>query len=368
MHATVLGLVVASLAPAASVAAPVPSVPPIIGAPSGAPSADEGWQGLDQEIARLASSYEGDSTLRVSGWTEILVSHSSDPMFQPSPGVDLSGFEITSARVQANASVGQYDVEVSAELTDPDPIILDAFATVPLFGNSSLEVGQFRPPTLYSALIYEKNTLFAERTLLGGSLDDRDTGVMFVGGAGPVDLYVALQNGGDGAESEYRYTVRGTYDFFGNAFGPSEGAWGYSGGTHLSAGAAAQKDSGILNGWLIAGDAALIHGPLSLYFEIVQYDEMYDASILHPVTGTSVANTNPFGFSFGYLLGDTPWEFVARYEGIDDPLSTTKTSYGFNYYSERGHDAKWQLAVENFQSDAVNSDSTLITFGVTVGI
>ena len=359
MHASVLSLVVATLAP-------VTVVTP--GAPGEEAAADQGWQGLDQEIAQLASSLDGGALVQLSGWTELEVRHSGDAMFAPAPNTDLSGFDVRSARIQANATLGQYDVELSYELESGDAELLDAFASVPLFGQSSLTVGQFRPPTVWSALIYEKNTILAGRTQLGDILDERDTGFMFVSGAGPIDIYFALQNGSDGTSDDYRYTLRGTYDFFGDAFGPSEGAWGYGPGTHLSAGVAYQDDAGILNGGLLTGEAALVHGPLSLHFEVAEYDEMYDASVVHPVTGTALANTSPFSLTFGFLAGATPWELVVRFEGIDDPLDTTRTTYGVNYYTERGHDAKWQLGVQSFESDAVNSDATLIQFGVTVGV
>lgn len=324
------------------------------------------WQGLDLEIHRLTESlaHEGEGP-HISGFGQFSFWNSSDTPFQVG-GENVSGFSVDYARVEFTGNVNETRYEVSFDGRDGGADIVDAFAGFRIAGGVNGTFGMFRPPLLHSALKYKPDTLLSDRSLLGETYSERDTGLMLSGSSGPLDWYLAVQNGVDDVGDSYLFTGRLVYDFLGDAFASDKVLAGYGDKPQFSVGLAAQRDEGLSNGDLAAVDLAFAQGPLLVAGEFVQYDQLYDGSVVDPVTGSSVADTSPFSATAAFQFGDSSWQFVARLEEVDDPLNTGRVSLGLNkVYDDEGR-IRWQVVVTDQQSDLSALEGTLVGVALTI--
>jgi hypothetical protein len=390
MHALLLGLLAAG-APLADAAAPATGTDAQTPADSSsgelAPlGADSAWQGLDAEIESLASSagFENDGP-HLGAWAKIDFRSSNDSVLyglglSAEGDTKVSTFNVNSARLMVTGDVGRTYYEVSADFsstaTSTGVELKDAFADINFYGSMNFTFGQFRAPLAYSGLIYEKDTLLPDRSLIGDTYDERDVGVMWYSHAGPTSLYLALQDGTEVNGAEYSFSGRLAYDFMGRnsggAYNGIPGAMGAPDETVLSAAVFGQADNGLDRGILFGADAGMVVGPFSVYGEVVSYDEEYDPTVLNPLLppalAESVAGTNPWSGEAAWLLGDSAWEIVGRYEAVDDTFKTIRGTIGANYYVGRTLDAKWQFAFTSQESDTKLLQGDLFVAGLTVGI
>ena len=121
-------------------------------------SGTEEWAGLDRDIENLASSYAPQgSGFAVDGFLRSIYSNSSDISVG---GNDLGGFAIANARVNVRGNVGDYGVFVSVDAAGGTAALLDAYGTFSIGDQVNGQMGQFRPPFLWSSQIDEDNIPF----------------------------------------------------------------------------------------------------------------------------------------------------------------------------------------------------------------
>jgi hypothetical protein len=325
-------------------------------------SGSEEWSTLDKDIESLASSIATqDSGLAVEGFIRSIYRNSSDIQVSPS-GNDLGGFFIENARLELNGSVGDYGLKIQLDAGsqysgDNDATLLDAYGTFAITDQISGQMGQFRPPFLWSAQVEEDEFILINRTFNGSIWSSRDNGVMLTGTFSQLGFYVAAQNGDDGAGDELAFTGRAEFDALGAGIGNVEGAYGADDGTNLTVGVAWYDDGNLTDGSAIAVDAGIVAGAFSVYGEVVDYDESFSV----------VGDTTPYSVTAGFMVSPDEWELAARYEDADDSADSNRITVGVNYYVQ-GHAAKWSVNYDTVDSDDSSIEVDTISFGLTVSV
>jgi hypothetical protein len=325
------------------------------------PGSDE-WSTLDKDIENLASSIATqDSGLAVEGFMRSIYRNSSDIQVSPS-GNDLGGFFIENARLELNGSVGDYGLKIQLDAGsqysgDNDAMLLDAYGTFAITDQISGQMGQFRPPFLWSAQVEEDEFILINRTFNGSIWSSRDNGVMFTGTFSQLGFYVAAQNGDDGAGDELAFTGRAEFDAMGAGIGNVEGAYGADDGSNLTVGVAWYDDGNLTDGTAVAVDAGFVAGAFSVYGEIVDYDASFSV----------VGDTTPYSVTAGFMVSPDEWELAARYEDADDTDESTRITVGVNYYVQ-GHKAKWSVNYDTVDSDNTSLEADVLSFGLTVSV
>jgi hypothetical protein len=325
-------------------------------------SGSEEWSTLDKDIENLASSIATqDSGLAVEGFIRSIYRNSSDVQVPPS-GNDLGGFFMENARLELNGSVGDYGLKIQLDAGsqysgDNDATLLDAYGTFAITDQISGQMGQFRPPFLWSAQVEEDEFILINRTFNGALWSSRDNGVMVQGNFNQLAFYVAAQNGTDGAGDEYAFTGRAEFDALGAGIGNIEGAYGADDGSNLTVGVAWYDDGNLEDGSAIAIDAGFVSGAFSVYGELVDYDASFSV----------VGDTTPYSVTAGFMVSPDEWEVAARYEDADDSAESTRITLGVNYYVQ-GHRAKWSLNYDTIDSDDTSIEADTVSFGLTVSV
>lgn len=343
------------------------------------------WSSLDQEINNLSTSLSAQNAAgpKIGGFikTSFRYSDDTDALFGPLNDEDESGFKLDKARIEISGDLGQdYSYKVSFELTDSTPpIVRDAYVSWKLAESVKGTMGRFKKPFLRSGLVSDKSLLFYDRTALGAFFDVREEGLMFSGNFDTVEWWLAGQNGTDGKQDDWNFTIRLAANLMGSGVGKVEGAYGAGEETNLTVGVAYGDEGEYDDGAMIAAEVALTAGPFSLAGELVDFDDgdstgsflSKDGSPLHYGSNNTLADidpadSTPWDISASYLFTDV-YEAALRYEDADDTDSTTAWSLGVNRYIQ-GHDIKWTLQVLSSDSDLSSSEVTEWTLGLTVGI
>ncbi len=352
------------------------------------------WSTLDRDILSLTSNPPPVSQVALSAFVRSRAARSNDVDVDPSISgkQKLSGFAMDNARVALDISQGDYGAHISLDAIDVGGIVpqqnsvgdaklLDAYATASFGNGISAQMGLFRPPFLWSALINENNMLLLDRTFNGQVWDERDQGVQVSGVFDNVNVFIAVQNGADNVQSGYRFTGRATISPLGKV-GMQEGAFGASADTGLTLGAAYSDDNSSSIGnhgesWAL--DGCLTQGGFSLHAELVDYqDDVTPDAAMNLSTGALNAIGHNVTPPVGFHGSETPWsatagfavspniEIVGRYEDLDDSDNTTAITFGVNFYGS-GHNAKLTLEVSRSNSDAALKEADTVALGVTVG-
>jgi hypothetical protein len=258
----------------------------------------------------------------------------------------------------------------------------DAWARFRIIDQLNGTMGRFKEPLLHSAMVSDNRLLFLERTFIGEVLGRRDLGLMLTGSFDVIDFWFAFQDGNDGQADDHRYTVRVTADILGNgAVADVEGGYGAPDEANLTVGIAAQDETALDDGLVIAGEVMLTVGPFSIAAEVVDFDDGNDLNNDGDATdpgegfgfgaglvGGDVGGTTPWDVTVAFLISDQ-WEVGARYEDLDDdPLASGGTNtqawtFGVNHYIQ-GHDLKWQAQIKNLHQ--VGEDVTQFGIGLAV--
>jgi len=334
----------------------------------------EEWAGLDRDIENLASSFAPQGGgFAVDGFLISSYDNSSDIMVGSN---DLGGFTVRNARANLQGSVGDYGVFISfdagADPTGFGPLIggllgtysfgtgaanlLDAYGTFSIGDQVNGQVGQFRPPFLWSSQLNEDKFVLLNRSINGAIWASRDTGVMFNGTFEQVGWYVSAQNGSDSVGDELAFTGRVDFDALGTGAGMQEGAYGASDESSLTVGVAFHDDGDLNDGTAIGGDAVYTIGAFSAAAEIVDYDQDY--------FGTDMT---PFSVTASYMVSPDEYEIAVRFEDLDDSDDTTIITGGVNRYVA-GHDAKWGINYTTVNSDDSSIEVDIISVGLTVSV
>jgi hypothetical protein len=281
---------------------------------------------------------------------------------------------LRSTRLNVESMVGGYTGRISMELSSGTGVLADAYLRHQCTETIGITFGRFRERFLYGGFVDIERNLLLERTGNGDNYDRRDNGLLVELDLGQWSLDASIQNGNDGVADEYLMTGRFEYAMLGTPFDGTQGAWGAAEGTNLGFAVALADDGGIENGFRQGFELELSTGAVYMAADMVQYDADYDLvggvpalNDLDAVLGMPKHDTNPWGFTFSYLVGDGDYEFVARREEFDDASSTDRQTVGVNWYvdSSRGHAVKWTLQFAEMDSGSGALDGKQISLGLT---
>lgn len=364
---------------------------------TGTAVANDDWAQLDQDIQALSASVQGleDGGMQIGGRIRALYQSSSDVDadgdINNATTTDLGGFSVRNARLYATGTTAGdigYRVEVDFGAGDPifniagvdendNPVyddqigLLDAYLDIPIGGEFSARVGQFRAHVSREALIDSGNLFFVERSAIGALFAGRSQGIAISGDMGTFDVALTIQNGSDGVGDELFYAVRGNMDLMGGGTDLVEGAYGAGDEMEASAAISYFSDEAVddADGFLV--EASLATGQFSAQASFLSFGDGISApnvsqeSIL-PVAALA-ADTTPFSVQGTFMLSEAgseygAWELGARFQDYDDDaFDTTTLDIGANYYAN-GHDYKYIINWTSISSDL--GDADLIQVGV----
>lgn len=332
------------------------------------------WSELDSELAALnnAPLTQDAGGPIVTGWLIGALDYNSDS--ETNNANDSQGFNVHASRVQISGSAGEglgyvvgFDFTDSGELYAPGgtPLgtvgnggLVDAYGTFTIGEQLNGKIGVFRMPFLRSQLIDRNDTLFIDRSMLGGMYASRDTGVSLGGSFDRINWEVAIMNGFDNQGEGWAWGGRVDMDVIGSSAN-CEGALGAAEGTNLNIGLAIQDDTSdaTLGGasrdamqWAI--DATLTMEGFSIFGEMVDHDK-------------DVGDNSPYSVGASYLINEE-YEAGLRWDDWDDVANTTRYNVVVNRYVN-GHDAKWQLQYSGGSSDVTTNEDSIISLGLALG-
>lgn len=354
------------------------------------------WSTLDRDMLSLTTNQGAAAgSWGIHGFVRERFARSKDVDVDPGTtgGQDLSGFNLDNARLEFDASQGDYGAFISVNATGGQSSLLDAFGTFKIAEGFTGQVGRFKAPFLWSAfMVNDNNQILLDRTFNGQNWQGRDDGLEIAGTFDKLSWWGAVQNGADGVQDRYMWTGRVQFNILGTGLGKQEGACGNTGNdTNLMVGVAYSEDDGVSRAINAAGggpdnvnaggawaiDGGLVQQGFSLHVEIVDYQhDIQPESNLNTSTGvinsagasTALTGGNsktPWSATAGYLLNNNV-EFGARYEDLDDDDNTTVWTLGLNYYISN-HNAKWTLQGSRSNSDVNAKEADTIAIGLCVG-
>ncbi|MEM8710373.1 MAG: porin, partial [Planctomycetota bacterium] len=310
---------------------------------------DSDWQALDQDIQALSASVQGleGTGMNLGGRIRAFYNNNSD--------VDLGGFTVNNARLYAYGTTTE-DIGYRLEVDFGGQGLLDAFLDIPVGGEISLRVGQFRAHVLREALIDSGNLFFADRSVHASLFAGRGQGVALQGNFDAFDWAVSVQNGADGVTDDLFFAVRAELDILGEGTDLIEGAYGASEEMEASAGIAYFNDDAVDDSDGIAFEASMATSQFSaqavvlstgdaVSFANADGNELYAGGnfVAGLIAGNvNIADATPFAIGGTFMLTEASsdygsWELGARFQDLDDPLSTRIIDVGANYYAA-GHD------------------------------
>jgi hypothetical protein len=350
----------------------------LVGATSFA--SDTAWPELESELAALnnAPLTQDAGGPYVNGWLIGALTYNSDSEYDLNTNNDAQGFGVVGARMNVSGSVGSnYGYKIGFDFTDTgeqwiggpgvagDAGLTDAYATFEIAEGVSGKMGAFRTPFLRSSLVDRNDTLFLNRSYLGGLNAGRDAGIALNGAFNRVNWQIAVQNGNDGTGEGWAYTGRVDMDVMGTSSNV-EGGYNAAEGTNLNIGLAFSDDTSddytipatpaSRDAQRLALDATLTMSGFTLFAEMVDND-------------TSVGDNSPYSIGAAYLFGEN-YEAALRWDDYDTNDNDTRYTIGVNRYIN-GHDAKWQLAYSGGGTDRTGSndpqEDSVLTIGLALG-
>jgi hypothetical protein len=309
---------------------------------AGAPVVGETWSELDREIDALHTRLSAESNgPQIGGFLRIRGAASNNADIDPAPGDQhLSGFTLDNVRVEIQGTPREgwsyfvsLDAGHQAELdtfAGPGVDLIDAYATARLCPGATFTMGQFCSNFLWSACNRERNLLFLDRSFLGENWDGRDVGAQIAGTYGPLDAWVAVQDGFDGKVDHQAFTARAAYRAWGEGGWCCEGSC-FGGGERLTIGAAVFEDRSMDQGSATGVDALFVHGRFSAHAEVVRYGrDMRPMPELDLATGAIVpgmmdpnGSDTPWDATVGYAFVPDVWEVAVRGQALDDADDTS---------------------------------------------
>lgn len=341
---------------------------------TGTAVANDDWAQLDSDIQALSASVQGleDTGMQVGGRVRALYSNSGDVQVG---GNDLGGFTLRNARLYAHGTTAGdigYRVEVDFANAGADEIgLLDAYFDIPVGGEISARVGQFRAHVSRESLIDSGNLFFVERSAIGTHFAGRSQGVAVHGDFDAFEWAVTVQNGSDGAGDELFYALRAELDLIGEGTDLVEGAYGASDEMEASAGISYFSDEAVddATGFLVEGSLAA--SQFSAQASVLSLDDGISLANIDQELGTTLplqADSTPWSLQGTFMLSEASsdygaWEIGARYQDLDDTFDSTILDIGANYYAN-GHDFKYIINYSMLESDSLADDVSIISLGV----
>jgi hypothetical protein len=281
------------------------------------------------------------------------------------PNEVLSGMSLSNARLSVDARTEDLRFYLSLESAAQEGLgwlvksgetgdlrVLDAYGAIGLADGISLQVGQFRPPATFTALLDENDLLFIDRTFNSLFWQDRQAGAQVHLDGGRLEGWLALQDGADGDGREMSFTGRCALRVFGEGEAPRrEGAYDADLGSTLYVGASWYDDASLEDASAVSAEAYFTHEWLALSGELVDpRDGLLGGHFFWSATG-AVA-----------LVPET-WELAARFEDFRSRSDTIAYRFGLNRYL-RGPRTKLQANVVRFEHDGSGNHMTLLELGL----
>ena len=286
---------------------------------TGTAVANDDWAQLDQDIQALSASVTGleDHGMHLGGRIRTLYQNSGDIQVGAN---DLGGFSVRNARLYASGTTAGdigYRVEVdfgngagAAQLG-----LLDAYLDIPVAGEISARVGQFRAHVSREALIDSGNLFFVERSAIGNHFSGRSQGLALNGDMGGFDWALTIQNGNDGTGDELFMALRGGIDLMGGGTDLVEGAYGAGDEMEASAAVSYFSDDAVedADGFLVEG--SLASGQFSAQASILSLgDAVSLANVDNENAAASAgleADTTPFSVQGTFMLSEAGSDYGA---------------------------------------------------------
>lgn len=332
---------------------------------TGTAVANDDWAQLDQDIQALSASVQGleDGGMQIGGRIRTLYQNNSD--------LDLGGFSVRNARLYASGTTaGDIGYRVEVDFGSGDLGLLDAYLDIPVGGEISARVGQFRAHVSREALIDSGNLFFVERSAIANHFSGRSQGIALNGDMGGFDVALTIQNGADGVTDELFYAVRGGFDLMGGGTDLIEGAYGASEEMQSSAAVAYFSDEAVedADGFLV--EASLATSQFSAQASFLSLGDAVSAANVDQenplVSALLEPDTTPFSLQGTFMLSEAgseygAWELGVRFQDFDNADDTSVIDIGANYYAN-GHDYKYIINWTSVDSDSADGD--LISLGV----
>jgi hypothetical protein len=312
-----------------------------------APSFATEWANLDQEINNLNASLQAQAQTgpKLNGWVRSRWTDVSD--------ADQQGFKFDSLRIELQGDAGSgYAYKVSFDMSNGTALLRDAYATFKLGEVVTGKMGQFKTAFNRDSLTSDAKLLFLDRSNIGGNglWNTRTLGLEFYGQYEKLGWTLSAQNGDDGLADEYKFSARVYADVMGKQ-AKNEGAYGAAEGTNLFLAAAWLDDGSFDDGDAVTVEASLTMSGFAAAAQMVDL-------------GADVGDATPWDAYVSYLFMPQ-WEGAIRYEDRDDADNTTDISLAVNYYVS-GHDIKWTVQYDTFDSDDSALELDALSLGLAV--
>ena len=306
-------------------------------------AAGSDWLQLDQDIASLSSTINSSEGANVGGL--LRTSYRDD-------GGPVGGFVHDDADLWFGGALEEFTWRVSFDLGSDGLDLQDAYVRWAATEDIHVTWGRFMSPVLRSNMLDPENMLFIDRSMLGMSFYNWDSGVSVNGDYNGFGYFIAAQNGGDDTGDDLNFLAHVGYDI-GNGVSMQEGAMKSGDELDGSFGVTYTDMENDGNDAVLAADFAMTMGQLS---GSVEYADGSDDNV-----GTLGLGQTPWSLTLGYLFADN-MEVAFRYEDTDNLADDTVNTVGLNWYLH-GHNAKWQF---NYIDDDAATDQ-VIAVGLTVG-
>lgn len=352
------------------------------------------WAQLDQDIQALSASLQGveNSGPTIGGRIRAAYENSGDvsvPFDTDGDGTpdvmnDLGGFTVYNARLYMSGTTANdigYRLEVDfaggplagTGLGLGGANLLDAYLDIPVAGEITVRVGQFRAFVLRESQIDSGDLMFFDRSVPAALFAGRSQGIAVNGDMDAFGWAVTIQNGGDAQGDDLFYALRGEIDFLGESgVGNVEGAYGASEDLQGTAGVAYFNDDAVDDADGFAVEAVIASSQFSGNLTIVSTGDGISGSNVdlnerNPVGLAAVADATIFSLGGSFMLTQESseygaWELGARLQDLDNDADTTIIDVGANYYVA-GHDMKYIINFTQVDSDA-GFDGSIFRLGV----
>lgn len=332
---------------------------------------DSDWAQLDKDVQALSASLQDveGTGVTIGGRIRVFYDNSGDVQPNGPLGNDLGGFTAYNARLYAHGTTSA-GVGYRLENDFATGLLLDAFIDVNLATDINLRIGQFRGFVLNEAQIDSGNLFFADRSQVAAAVSGRGTGAAVTGNFDAFEFGVTVQNGGDGIGDDLFYAIRGGIAILGEGTQLVEGAYGAGDEMEASAGIAFFSDDAVDDADGVALEATLASNMFSLQAAVLSLgdvaitstNEINEVGVI-PLEG----DTTPWSIGGTFMLTDGTsdygaWELGARFQDLDDSISTRLIDIGANYYAD-GHNMKYTIGWTQIDVDGDN-DVSLFRLGV----
>lgn len=286
--------------------------------------------------------------LRLGALLRVMFEHTTGAPF----GEAVSGAEFREVLLLAHSRQKNFEYFAEIDFASGLPELPEAWIELPLDSNHSLRMGQVQRRFLRSNDWRDDALPLPERSRLDVLTTVQSEGVVLSGHYDRARLYGSLQNGADGALSDWLGTARLEFDVLGRGV-PARGD-GLDADTHLqmTGGIAYADDGTVSEGESLGLDVALRWEGLGLHLEWADF-------------GRDLGGGTPAAATVTALLDREVLELGLRAERLDDDADTRIYSIGLTRWILPGR-VKVQVGVERVSSDDSALQGTRFLLGTVV--